>query len=151
MSASKSFIKGAVELLIVVAICFVTVMIYKKGNASINSSMSDYDEILSQFDNINLKSFENSTASGSQIVDLIKSLQADDGVTIRVTNGYSASKKLSPQEYTYASVNASDSTVLADISNRSKGPRYINPTASFASSVIYDENEIITSVVFTQK
>ncbi len=151
MSTSKSFIKGAVELLIVVAICFVTVMIYNKGNASINSSMSDYDEILSKFDNINLKSFENSTASGSQIVDLIKSLQADDGVTIQVTNGYSASKKLSPQEYTYDLVNTSDSTVLADISNRSKGSRYINPTASFMSSVIYDENEIITSVVFIQK
>ena len=140
MSTSKSFIKGAVELLIVVAICFVTVMIYNKGNASINSSMSDYDEILSKFDNINLKSFENSTASGSQIVDLIKSLQADDGVTIQVTNGYS-----------YDLVNTSDSTVLADISNRSKGSRYINPTASFMSSVIYDENEIITSVVFIQK
>ena len=50
MSASKSFIKNAVGILIVVAICFVAVTIYKKGNASINSSISDYDEIVSQFD-----------------------------------------------------------------------------------------------------
>ena len=151
MGASKSFIKGAVGLLIVVAICFVTVMIYKKGNASINSSMSDYDEIISQFDNINLKSFENSTASGSQIVDLIKSLQSDEGVTIMVTNGYSASKKLSPQEYTYQLINATDSTVLSDIGNRSNETRYINPTASFSSNVIYDANGVITSVSFIQK
>lgn len=151
MSASRSFIKGAVGLLIVVAICFVTVMIYKKGNASINSSMSDYDEIISQFDNINLKSFENSTASGSQIVDLIKSLKEDDGVKIQVMNGYCVSEKLVTQEYEYDMINADNSTVLSDISDRTKETNYINPTASFASSVIYDENGVITAVSFIQK
>lgn len=151
MSASKSFIKGAVGLLIVVAICFVTVMIYKKGNASINSSMSDYDEIISQFDNINLKSFENSTASGSQIVDLIKGLKADDGVKIQVMNGYCVSKKQDAQEYKYDVINAVNSTVLSDINDRTKEESYINPTASFDSSVIYDENGVITAVSFIQK
>ena len=78
MSASKSFIKNAVGILIVVAICFVAVTIYKKGNASINSSISDYDEIVSQFDNAKLKNYDNSTASGSQIVDLLKNLKEEE-------------------------------------------------------------------------
>lgn len=151
MSASKSFIKGAVGLLIVVAVCFVTVMIYKKGNASINSSMSDYDEIISQFDNINLKSFENSTVSGNQIVDLIKGLKADDGVKIQVMNGYCVAKKLSAQDYTYSIITKADSNVLADISDKTKETNYINPTASFDSNVIYDENGVITGVFFIQK
>ena len=151
MSASKSFIKNAVGILIVVAVCFVAVTIYKKGNASINSSISDYDEIVSQFDNAKLKNYDNSTASGSQIVDLLKTLKEEDGVTIVVSNGYTIQKETAPQKYTYESVHAKDSKVLQEIVDKTNTQKYINPNASFTSNVIYDENREISSVVFEQK
>ena len=151
MSASKSFIKNAVGIIIVVAVCFVAVTIYKKGNASINSSISDYDEIVSQFDNAKLKNYDNSTASGSQIVDLIKTLKEEDGVTIVVSNGYIIQMKEKAQQYDYDSINAVDSTVLQDVMDKTVLSRYINPNASFTSSVVYDENKEISSVVFEQK
>ncbi len=151
MSASKSFIKNAVGILIVVAICFVAVTIYKKGNASINSSISDYDEIVSQFDNAKLKTYDNSTASGSQIVDLLKTLKEEDGVKIVVSNGYIIQKKEKPQEYTYETIHADGSKVLQEIVDKTKQSIYINPNASFSSNVIYDENREISSVVFEQQ
>lgn len=151
MSESKNFIKSAVGILIVVAICFVSVTIYKKGNASINSSISDYDEIVSQFDNAKLKNYENSTATGSQIVDLIKTLKEEDGVTIVVANGYTLQKKEKPQEYTFELIRTSGSTVLKDICDKTQKEYYINPYASFTSNVVYDENREIYSVVFEQK
>ncbi|MBE5950021.1 MAG: hypothetical protein E7260_00355 [Lachnospiraceae bacterium] len=151
MSESKNFIKSAVGILIVVAICFVSVTIYKKGNASINSSISDYDEIVSQFDNAKLKNYENSTATGSQIVDLIKSLKEEDGVTVVVANGYILAKKKEPQEYDYGVIHAVDSKILKDIADKSQKEFYINPYASFTSNVLYDENREIYSIVFEQK
>lgn len=151
MSESKSFIKNAVGILIVVAVCFVAVTIYKKGNASINSSISDYDEIVSQFDNAKLKNYDNSTASGSQIVDLLKTLKEDDGVTIIVSNGYVIQKKETAQKYDYNSINAENSTILKDVMDKTVSNRYINPNASFASTVVYDENKEISSVVFVQQ
>ena len=151
MSASKSFIKNAVGILIVVAICFVSVTIYKKGNASINSSISDYDEIVSQFDNAKLKNYDNSTASGSQIVDLLKTVKEDDGVTIIVSNGYTVKEKKEPQRYTYASLHANDSKILQEIIDKNNKEKYINPNASFTSAVIYDDNREISSVVFIQQ
>lgn len=151
MSASKSFIKNAVGILIVVAICFVAVTIYKKGNASINSSISDYDEIVSQFDNAKLKNYDNSTASGSQIVDLLKTLKEEDGVTIVVSNGYILQNDEEPQKYTYASIHAKGSKVLQEIVDKTNGKKYINPNATFSSNVIYDDNREISSVVFEQK
>ncbi len=151
MGASKSFIKNAVGILIVVAVCFVAVTIYKKGNASINSSISDYDEIVSQFDNAKLKNYDNSTASGSQIVDLLKTLKKEDGVKIVVANGYVLKNKDSEQEYTYTSIHANDSTILQDITDKTCVRRYINPHATFSSAVIYDENREISSVVFKQQ
>ena len=151
MSASKSFIKNAVGILIVVAVCFVAVTIYKKGNASINSSISDYDEIVSQFDNAKLKNYDNSTASGSQIVDLLKTLKEDDGVTIVVSNGYTIKEKKSPQNYTYQSIHENDSKVLQEIIDKTNSEKYINPNASFISTVVYDDNREISSVVFVQQ
>ncbi len=151
MSASKNFIKNAVGILIVVAICFVAVTIYKKGNASINSSISDYDEIVSLFDNAKLKNFDNSTASGSQIVDLLKNLKEEDGVTIVVSNGYTVQKDLEPQKYTYESIYAKDSEVLQEIVDKRNEKKYINPNAAFTSNVVYDENREISSVIFEQK
>ncbi len=151
MSASKSFIKNAVGILIVVAICFVAVTIYKKGNASINSSISDYDEIVSQFDNAKLKNYDNSTASGSQIVDLLKNLKEEDGITIIVSNGYIIQKNESAQEYTYENIYEKNATVLTDILDKTNSRRYINPNASFSSTVIYDENREISALVFVQK
>lgn len=151
MSASKSFIKNAVGILIVVAVCFVAVTIYKKGNASINSSISDYDEIVSQFDNAKLKNYDNSTASGSQIIDLLKTLKEDDGVTIIVSNGYILQNKEKAQEYDYECINAKEATVLKDITDKTNTRRYINPNASFTSTVIYDENREISAIFFEQK
>ena len=151
MSASKSFIKNAVGILIVVAICFVAVTIYNKGNASINSSISDYDEIVSQFDNAKLKNYDNSTASGSQIVDLLKNLKEDDGVVIVVSNGYTIHNQKPAQEYNYKQIHETGSTVLQDIIDKTNAKRYINPNASFTSTVIYDENREISSVVFEQQ
>ena len=151
MSASKSFIKNAVGILIVVAVCFVAVTIYKKGNASINSSISDYDEIVSQFDNAKLKNYDNSTASGSQIVDLLKNLKEEDGITIIVSNGYIIQKNESAQKYTYENVYEKNATVLTDILDKTNSRRYINPNASFSSTVIYDENREISALVFVQK
>jgi len=151
MSASKSFIKNAVGILIVVAICFVAVTIYKKGNASINSSISDYDEIVSQFDNAKLKNYDNSTASGSQIVDLLKTLKEEDGVAIVVSNGYTVKEKKAPQVYTYTSIHANESKLLQEIIDKTNTEKYINPNASFSSAVVYDDNREISSVVFVQQ
>lgn len=151
MSASNSFIKNAVGILIVVAICFVAVTIYKKGNASINSSISDYDEIVSQFDNAKLKNYDNSTASGSQIVDLLKNLKEEDGVTIIVSNGYTVQNSEKAQEYSFENIYEKDATILQDIVDKTNVARYINPNATFSSTVIYDENREISSVVFEQK
>lgn len=151
MGASKSFIKNAVGILIVVAICFVAVTIYKKGNASINSSLSDYDEIVAEFENAELKSYENSIVSGNQIVELIKGLEEKDELTVVVSNGYTMKNKIEPQKYAYSDVYAVNSTVLSDITDKTSNSRYINPGALFDSVLVYDENQEISSVVFVQR
>jgi len=151
MGESKNFIKNAVGILIVVAICFVAVTIYKKGNASINNSIREYDEIVSQFSNANLTMYENATASGNQIIDLLKSLQAEDGFTVVVSNGYTIKNGEKPQEYTYESIHGEKATALTEITDKENSKQYINPSALFVSYITYDDNKEISGVVFEQK
>jgi len=151
MEASKSFIKNAVGILIVVAMCLVAVTIYKKGNDSINDSVREYDRILAEFEDRALKKYENTTVQGSQIIDLLKNMEERDGLTVYVSNGYTVQNKLSAQEYDYRTIYCEEDTVLDDISDKNVPARYINSTAVFASDVMYDENEEITAVIFKQK
>ena len=147
MGASKSFIKNAVGILIVVAICFVAVTIYKKGNDSINNSMRDYDEIISQFGTIQWKNYDNTTVLGSQIIELLKGLKPEDVITIEVQNG--ASTKA--QQYTYDEIQETNSTILSDIVDKTNTEKYINPRASFAARLDYDDNNELSKVIFKQK
>lgn len=151
MGASKSFIKNAVGILLVVAICFVAVTIYKKGNDSINSSMKDYDELISQFDSVRLKNYENAIVLGSQIIDLLKDLEAEDGITIEIWNGYNTKETKEGQKYSYEDIHKDDSKILSDVLDKTNKDKYINPGASFVSSVEYDDNNEISSVIFKQK
>lgn len=147
MGASKSFIKNAVGILIVVAICFVAVTIYKKGNDSINNSMRDYDEIISQFGTIQWKNYDNTTVLGSQIIELLKGLKPEDVITIEVQNG--ASTKA--QQYTYDEIQETNSTILSDIVDKTNTEKYINPRASFTARLDYDDNNELSKVIFQQK
>ena len=151
MSESKTFIKNAVGVLIVVAICLVAVTIYKKGNVSISSSISNYDEIVSQFNNVKLSMYENATTSGAQIIELLKSLEEEDEITVVVANGYSVKNEETPQKYTYESIHSGEAATMAEVTNRKNKSQYINPNAQFFSYLIYDENNEISSVVFEQK
>lgn len=151
MSESKTFIKNAVGVLIVVAICLVAVTIYKKGNVSISSSISNYDEIVSQFNNVKLTMYENATTSGAQIIELLKSLEEEDEITVVVANGYTVKNEESPKKYTYESIHGEEATTMAEVTNKKNKSQYINPDALFFSHIIYDENNEISSVVFEQK
>ena len=150
MGASKSFIKNAVGILLVVAVCFVAVTIYKKGNDSINNSLSNYDELIAQFDNAQLKNYDGSTVLGNHIIELLRTLQEEDGITIEVWNGYNI-KEEEAQSYSYSEIHKKDSTILSDIIDKTKKDYYINPSASFTSSVVYDDNHEISSIIFKQE
>ena len=88
MEAAKNFIKSAVGILLVVAICFAAVTLYKKGSDSINASMKEYDVLISGLENSELTKFENATVQGSQVIEFLKELKQDYGVTVLVSNGY---------------------------------------------------------------
>lgn len=134
------FAGGIVLTVILVGIYFA---VSDKGVSGINNTMTQYDSTMSQYSDMTY-SMLGSTTSGSEIVDMIQDIK-NDGVSIVVTNGSGQAKT-----YTYVSVTADSSTDLKNIKDKSMKEYYINPTASFESSVTRDVNDIITMVSFKQ-
>ena len=143
---SKKFLTTAAGVVLAIALIAVWFSVANKGKTGINDSASQFDSLMSQYSDIQLSLYDNATASGSEVVALIKALSSDSGYTITVKNG--SGKENS---YTYEAVNAKDATVLADITDKAKQECYINPSASFKSSIEYDDNGIVSAVMFEQK
>ena len=143
---SKKFLLVAAGLVLAIMFIGISFGIAGKGRTTIGETSTQYDSLMEKYTNVQLSLYDNSSASGSEIVALIKGLTEDDSYSIKVTNGTGTEKT-----YTYTMVNASDSTVLEDITDKSEKECYINPTASFKSALTYDENGEISCVLFKQK
>ena len=143
---SKKFLTVAAGLVLAIMFIGITFAIAGKGRTTIGETSTQYDSLMAKYTNVQLSLYDNSSASGSEIVALIKGLTEDDSYSIKVTNGTGTEKT-----YTYTTVNAASSTVLEDISDKSETESYINPTASFKSALSYDANGEISCVSFQQK
>ena len=147
MSTAKKFIISAVSIIVAVMFVMVIVTISNKGKNSINNSTGQYDSIVSQYSDIQLSMYENSSVSGSQIIELINGLTESSGYSVIVVNGENQKAGASPASHTYT-YNSSDAS---KISNKSEAGYYINPNAAFSSTVSRDGNGIVTSVKFIQQ
>ena len=143
---SKKFLIVAAGLVLAIMFIGISFAIAGKGRTTIGETSTQYDSLMEKYTNVQLSLYDNSSASGSEIVSLIKGLTEDDVYSIKVTNGTGTEKT-----YTYEIVNGASSTVLEDITDKLEKESYINPTASFKSALTYDENGEISCVSFQQK
>lgn len=151
MSEGKKMFIGAAGILLAVALIFVGVMIYNKGESSVTDAASKYDDFVSQFGDAELVMYENSTTSGSDVINLISSLDANTSYSVSVTNGASTTAVI----YTADGVKESSTTTalsdaIARAKDKTKTDYYINPSATFTSTVTKDDNGVAIQVVFTQ-
>lgn len=152
---------NALKFLLAAGSCIVVILllafgfgIMNKGRSSANQTMESYDNMVSQFDDIKFSVYADSTTTGSDVINLLKNLNASDGVQIIVVNK-------SATAVTYG-INASGvlegTTVaggatynLASVSDKTVTAAYINSLASFEGSLTRDANGAISAVTFTQK
>jgi len=150
MSEGKKMLAGAAGILLVIAMIFIGVMVYNKGESTVSESTSKFDTFVSQFGDAELVLFENGSASGSDVLNLISGLDSSSGYKVSVTNGKKKAR-------TYSSSGGVNSlgvhTTLAGLLTEAKertNEFYINPNATFTSTISKDLNGVVIEVIFTQ-
>lgn len=152
MSNASKFLLIAMGLIITFILCAIGFNIMNKGRSSVNATMDSYDDMIGQVGDVKFSIYADSSASGSDVVNLVKNLKASDGVNIVVTNKSGSTVTYSNTTGTVAGKDTSGVTyTLADISDRSKTAAYINSLASFDGSLSRDANGVITAVNFVQR
>lgn len=150
MGESKAFIKHAVGLVLVVAMCLMAVVIYQKGRESIQHSMSTLDALFGKMEQESVKQYEGTVVSGYQVLELLRGLEEADGVAVQVKNGVLRTA-VEGKRYTYAALQTNRQEMLEKMQDPSEAEYYINATALFRSSVIYDGNGAPEELLFVQE
>ena len=93
---SKKFLIVAAGLVLAIMFIGISFAIAGKGRTTIGETSTQYDSLMEKYTNVQLSLYDNSSASGSEIISLIKGLTEDDVYSIKVTNGTGTEKT-----YTY--------------------------------------------------
>lgn len=153
MSNAVKFLLAAVSLIVVVLLAAFIINTMNKGRGSANQSLESYDNMISQFDDIKFSVYADSTTSGSDVINLLKNLNASDGVSVVVVNRTATVTYTINATGALAGTTAAGGTTydLSDVSDKTNATAYINSLASFSGAVTRDANGAITTVTFTQQ
>lgn len=158
----SNFMSDVTKVLILVAtvivvciICAVGFKMVNEGKSSVNASTNNFNNMTSQYQDIDKAIYDGATVQGSEVESLIKKiLSSDDVVAIRVSTKASTGKNI---DYNYEFTPADDDSAATigdksekKLTDKIKEGWYINPSASFTGKVHKDVNNIIICIEFTQ-
>lgn len=150
METAKNILLFSVGIILTVGFIAIGMTIFNKSKTSISNTNAQYDSLVSQYSDIEYALYENtgSTASGSEVIKLIKNLD-DENITIYVKNGaYLADEKNDGAPGVAYTANSPTAKTINDKTNTNG---YINPMASFSCDLERDKNGCISSLTFTQR
>lgn len=146
MGVIKKYLIAIAGILMVVVFILVMTTGADKSKGGFNDAMSQADEVLNKYSDIELSLYDNTTVSGSVLIDLINSLDASTGYYVKVKNGASTSYT----DYKY-STDPAFAVLKACITNKSETTSYINPYGSFFAKLHKDANGQVDYITFEQK
>lgn len=122
------------SVLIAIAIVVVGLMFFNTASDTAKSANADLAKFNEQFARMKFSDFDNSTLSGSQVVNAVRIYSEDMSVTV-TTGAGNTSTYTATNRYTITNTGAAG---------------YINPTGKFGSVLVVNANDVVTGITFTQ-
>lgn len=133
-NTSKSLHLGAAVLLSILIIGM-GVNFYLKGKTLFNLSSQNIDQVTNSVSKSNYTQYDNTTVSGSQVINAISLL---------ATNQFSIAVKTT-SDSTGITYNSPTGYKITDLANAD----YIEPTANFKSQIVKNANKTVTKILFS--
>lgn len=148
-------------VIIVCVLCAVGFKMVNEGKSSVNASTNNFNNMTSQYSDIDLAIYDGANVQGSEVTNLIrKAIESENYISIAVKTKAASTYK----EYNYnfndpdigtsgteASLGALINTKAdVQIESLKSESDYINPTAQFTGKVYKDANGIIICIKFSQ-
>lgn len=145
LSEAAKFLIIAGTILIVCSLVVVGFFVMKEGKEGTNHSLAQFNNIVSNHDDVELEKYHNVTISGNSLRDMIiEKYNSDNFHSISIEYvTLKLGKSLASPSPTVATEEHGKSLVKT-------ANDYINPTGSFQGKVVKNNNGIISKIVFTQ-
>lgn len=151
-------IRVAAGIFLTIMLITIVVIITISSQDAAKQGQMKMASITTQLSDTEFNTYNNTTLSGSQVLNAIRQYMNLEQFGISVKTG----KQTTPIYYGNKLTLNSNSTLVTDVSAGKDGegrldyaedqkkPEYINPSGQFKSSIVRDKNNMIRGVVFTQ-
>ena len=137
LSEAAKFLIIAATILIVCALVVVAFVVMKEGKVGTNKSMSQYNMLTNQVNDMDREKYDGLVISGEEVRELIAdTLNKNDIKVAYVTLDKNAA------------ITVATATTLSIEKDQ---PLYINPTGLFMGKAEKNENGVLAKLIFTQK
>lgn len=143
----------ASAVIVICGMCALGFKMMNEGKSAINNGTNQFNTMATDYNDINLSSYDRSNISGSEVTDLItKTIEKNSELAIRVitkagtTTSYNRDVTGTAPNFTIG-----DTQTTTTISTVTTANDYINPAAQFYGKVYKNPNGIIIVIEFSQQ
>ena len=160
MSDATKVLILVATVIVVCVLCAVGFKMVNEGKSSVNASTNNFNNMTSQYSDIDLAIYDGANVQGSEVTNLIrKAIESKSYLSITVKT--KAAKSYTDYNYEFKAPDSTTNTeaslgdIIKDTADSQlitdkKSSDYINPAAQFTGKVYKDANGVIICIKFTQ-
>jgi len=141
-----------VGVLLTIAVCIFGINIYKMVTGQSNNIQAQLNDMNNELSQQKYSIYDNTSLQGAQVINAVRKYSNADQFGIEIITGKDPAGKWYGKTVDLLTgvVGAAGSGVAANLEDESD-VQYINISATFTSKLVYDANNVVRAIVFTQK
>jgi hypothetical protein len=158
MNNAQSALKMAAGFFLAIALITIAVVMFINAQDATKSAQSNFSSIQEELDQTQFTVYDNTTVSGSQVVNAIRKFSDKSQFGIQVITGKQPAGTwyyntvnigVQPGATGYGDMLTAGTGTIGNAQNEAL-PDYINPSGRFQAKLIKDNNNAIRGIVFKQ-
>ncbi|MCL6663461.1 MULTISPECIES: ABC transporter permease [Paenibacillus] len=144
-------LKLAAGIFLTLALITTVVVIFISSQDAAKEGQTQFSTIQTQLSQTRFTIYENTTLSGSQVMNAVRQFNNEDQFGVYVLTGKAGAT------YYGSTFNQTDGVITGTVKNTDLGPaldesnnNFINPSGKFKSSIVRDENNMVRGIIFKQ-
>lgn len=156
MNNAQSALKVAAGIFLTIALITIVVLLFVSAQEATKTAQNEFSSIQTELSKASFTVYDNTSVSGSQVINAIRKFFKQDQFGIRVVTGKNRASKSDGNHYGYyvlpngeiAGNNRNDSI---DTALNESSDNYVNPSGKFKAKLIVDSSNVTRGIVFEQQ
>ncbi|WP_028545447.1 hypothetical protein [Paenibacillus taiwanensis] len=159
MNNAQSALKVAAGIFLTIALITIVVLLFVSAQEATKTAQNEFSSIQTELSKASFTVYDNTTVSGSQVVNAIRKFNQKEQFGIRVITGKNKVANASHPGISYGYDVNLDGTINNAIMPNSaillatteSLDTYVNPSGKFKASLIVDSSNVTRGIVFDQR